>query len=104
MAPGSGETSASNPRRPLASRSGSTPEAIDMRDLRLVSISEDRLHVVLRADDTGEQFRVAAHDLRSALRGERARLGQLESHMDSALRPRDIPARTRAGAARAAGA
>jgi hypothetical protein len=69
-----------------------------MRDLRLVSISEDRLHVVLRAEDTGEQFRVAAHDLRSALRGERARLGQLESHMDSALRPRDIQARIRAGA------
>jgi hypothetical protein len=69
-----------------------------MRDLRLVSISEDRHYVVLRAEDTGEQFRVAAPDLRSALRGERARPGQLESHMDSALRPRDIQARIRAGA------
>lgn len=70
-----------------------------MRNLRLVGISEGRRHVVLRAEDTGEDFRVAADEsLRTALRGDRARLGQLESQMDSALRPRDIQARIRAGA------
>lgn len=70
-----------------------------MRDLRLVGISEDRRHVVLSADDTGEEFRVAADEsLRAALRGDRARLGQLEIQMDSAMRPRDIQARIRAGA------
>jgi hypothetical protein len=70
-----------------------------MRDLRLVGISEDRRHVVLRAADTDEEFRLAADEsLRTALRGDRARLGQLEIEMDSALRPRDIQARIRAGA------
>jgi len=68
-----------------------------MRDLRLVGLSEDRQHVVLRSD-TGEQFRVPADErLRVALRGDRARLGQLEIQMDSALRPRDIQARIRGG-------
>jgi len=68
-----------------------------MRDLRLVGLSEDRQHVILRSD-TGEQFRVSADErLRVALRGDRARLGQLEIDMDSALRPRDIQARIRSG-------
>jgi len=68
-----------------------------MRDLRLVGLSEDRQHVVL-CSDGGERFRVAADErLRVALRGDRARLGQLEIQMDNALRPRDIQARIRAG-------
>ncbi len=68
-----------------------------MRDLRLVGLSEDRQHLLLRSD-AGEQFRVVADDrLRAALRGDRARLGQLEISMDTALRPRDIQARIRAG-------
>jgi hypothetical protein len=70
-----------------------------MRDLRLAGVSEDRRHVVLTDDATGEEFRVAADEsLRAALRGDRDRLGQLETQMDSALRPRDIQARIRAGA------
>jgi hypothetical protein len=70
-----------------------------MRNLRLVGISEDRRHVVLADAATGEEFRVAVDEsLRAALRGDRARLGQLETQMDSALRPRDIQARIRAGA------
>jgi hypothetical protein len=74
-------------------------EATDMRDLKLVGTSEDRRHVVLADADTGEQFRVAADDsLRAALRGDRTGPGQLESQMDSALRPRDIQARIRGGA------
>ncbi|MBP2352926.1 hypothetical protein JOF29_004009 [Kribbella aluminosa] len=48
--------------------------------------------------ETGEEFAVPVDDrLRAALRGDRARLGQLEIQMESALRPRDIQARIRAG-------
>ncbi|MGH3358302.1 MAG: septation protein SepH [Nocardioidaceae bacterium] len=68
-----------------------------MRDLSLVGLSEDRRHVVLRSP-SGEAFRIPADDrLRAALRGDKARLGQLEIQMDSALRPRDIQARIRRG-------
>ena len=68
-----------------------------MRDLHLVGVSEDGLALLL-VDDSGAEFSVAADDrLRAALRGDRARLGQLEIEMDSALRPRDIQTRIRAG-------
>ena len=68
-----------------------------MRDLRLVGLSVDGRQVVL-VDDAGTEFATPADDrLRAALRGDRARLGQLEIEMDSALRPRDIQARIRAG-------
>jgi hypothetical protein len=68
-----------------------------MVGLRLVGLSEDRQRLVL-ADPAGQEFTVAVDDrLRAALRGDRARLGQLEIQMDSALRPRDIQARIRAG-------
>jgi len=68
-----------------------------MRGLRLVGLSADGSLVVL-VDDTGTEFSTPADDrLRAALRGDRARLGQLEIEMDSALRPRDIQARIRSG-------
>ncbi len=68
-----------------------------MRKLKLVGLSADGRQVVL-VDDTGAEFATPADDrLRAALRGDRARLGQLEIEMDSALRPRDIQARIRAG-------
>jgi hypothetical protein len=99
MAPTADETARSNAPSHIRAGVRTETEATDMRDLRLVGISEDRRHVVLRAVDTDEEFRLAADEsLRTALRGDRARLGQLESHMDSALRPRDIQARIRAGA------
>jgi Protein of unknown function (DUF3071) len=61
-------------------------------------LSEDGRRVVFR-DDSGAEYAAPADDrLRAALRGDRARLGQLEIEMDSALRPRDIQARIRAGA------
>ncbi len=66
-------------------------------DLTLVGLTEDRQRLVL-VSDAGEEFTLAADArLRAALRGEHARLGQLEITMDSALRPRDIQARIRAG-------
>jgi DUF3071 family protein len=68
-----------------------------MRELQLVGLSADGSSLVL-ATETGEEFSVAADGrLRAALRGDRARLGQLEIEMDSDLRPRDIQARIRAG-------
>ena len=62
-----------------------------------MGLSADGSTLIL-ADDTGEQFGVPADErLRAALRGDRARLAQLEIEMDSAIRPRDIQARIRAG-------
>ncbi len=68
-----------------------------MRKLKLVGLSADGRQVVF-VDDSGAEFGAPADDrLRAALRGDRARLGQLEIEMDSALRPRDIQARIRSG-------
>ena len=68
-----------------------------VQDLTLVGLSEDKQRLVL-VSDAGEEFTLPADArLRAALRGEHARLGQLEITMDSALRPRDIQARIRAG-------
>ena len=66
-----------------------------MRKLKLVGLSADGRRVVF-VDDAGAEFAAPADDrLRAALRGDRARLGQLEIEMDSVLRPRDIQARIR---------
>src|SRR5690606_24365193 len=73
------------------------PGGQDMRDLSLVGLSEDRRYVLVRSA-SGERFRLPVDEsLRAALSGDRARLGQLEIQMDSALRPRDIQARIRRG-------
>ncbi len=68
-----------------------------MRKLKLVGLSDDG-HRVRFVDAAGEEFTAPADErLRAALRGEGARPGQLEIEMESALRPRDIQARIRAG-------
>lgn len=68
-----------------------------MRQLKLVGLTDDGRQVIF-VDNAGVQFAAPADDkLRAALRGDRPRLGQLEIEMDSALRPRDIQARIRAG-------
>ena len=68
-----------------------------MRQLRLAGLTDDGRQVIF-VDEAGVQFAVPADDkLRAALRGDRPRLGQLEIEMESALRPRDIQARIRAG-------
>jgi DUF3071 family protein len=70
---------------------------MEQQDLTLVGLTEDRTKLVL-VSDSGEEFTLAADaKLRAALRGDHARLGQLEITMESALRPRDIQARIRAG-------
>ena len=67
------------------------------QDLTLVGLTEDKQKLVL-VNQAGEEFTLPADArLRAALRGEHARLGQLEITMESALRPRDIQARIRAG-------
>jgi hypothetical protein len=68
-----------------------------MVDLTLVGLDEDGARLVL-VSASGERFSVPVDtQLRAALRGEKARPGHLETKMDSALRPRDIQARIRAG-------
>jgi hypothetical protein len=68
-----------------------------MRKLKLVGLSGDGREVRF-VDESGADYAAPADDrLRAALRGDRARLGQLEIEMDSALRPRDIQTRIRAG-------
>ena len=68
-----------------------------MQHLTPVGLSKDGKSLLL-VSDTGEEFAVPVdHRLRAALRGDHARLGQLEMKMESALRPRDIQARIRGG-------
>ena len=68
-----------------------------MQHLTPVGLSKDGKRLVL-VSDTGEEFAVPVdHKFRAALRGDHARLGQLEMKMESALRPRDIQARIRGG-------
>ena len=68
-----------------------------MLDLTPVGLSQDGKRLVL-VSSAGEEFSVPVDTrLRAALRGDNARHGQLETKMDSALRPRDIQARIRAG-------
>jgi hypothetical protein len=72
-----------------------------MVHLRLTRVSEDG-RTLLLVSDAGVEFTVDVDDrLRAALSGtgggDQARLGQLETQMNSTLRPRDIQARIRAG-------
>ncbi len=65
--------------------------------LTLAGVSDDRARLLL-VDDRGGTFTLAVTpSLRAALRGDASRLGQLEIPMQSALRPKDIQARIRAG-------
>jgi hypothetical protein len=68
-----------------------------MRSAELVGLTPNGKFVIV-ATETGEELAIAADDrLRAALRGDRPRLGQLEIEMESALTPREIQARIRAG-------
>ena len=68
-----------------------------MQDLTPVGLSQDGKRLIL-VSAAGEEFAVPVDTrLRAAMRGTKARQGQLEMKMDSALRPRDIQARIRAG-------
>lgn len=68
-----------------------------MAHLTLAGLSEDGKRLLLVDDHGTEHTLDADAKLRQVLRGEHERLGQLEILMESALRPRDIQARIRAG-------
>lgn len=68
-----------------------------MVHLTLAGVSGDGKRLLL-VSDAGVEFTLDIDArLRAALRGEHASIGQLEINMESALRPRDIQARIRAG-------
>ncbi len=68
-----------------------------MRTAHPLGLSPDGRNLIVVIDG-GEQVSIPADErLRAALRNDRARMGQLEIDMESALRPRDIQARIRAG-------
>jgi hypothetical protein len=68
-----------------------------MTELRVMAVTGDGDRLVLRSPDGQEFFLTIDDRLRAAVRGDRARLGQIEIELDAQLRPRDIQARIRAG-------
>ncbi|MBD0292444.1 MAG: DUF3071 domain-containing protein, partial [Jiangellaceae bacterium] len=70
-----------------------------MRELQLVGVTDDGAHLLLRRAEGDESPMVLPVDerLHAALRGDRARLGQLQIQLDGQVRPRDIQARIRSG-------
>ncbi|NGZ99930.1 DUF3071 domain-containing protein [Nocardioides sp. W3-2-3] len=74
---------------------GTAPDAVTA--LSLAGTSPDRRRLLL-VDDQGSEFTLdITPDLRTAVRGETTRLGQLETKMSSSIRPREIQTRIRAG-------
>lgn len=70
-----------------------------MRELRVIGVESDGTHVICQDPESGEKYRIASDErLRAAARGDISRLGQIEIEMESALRPREIQQRIRAGA------
>lgn len=68
-----------------------------MSDLRVVGLSPDGTRLVLELP-SGDQFFLPVDErIHAALRGDRARLGQLQIELESKLRPREIQARIRSG-------
>ena len=68
-----------------------------MEDLRLVGVSDDGSRLVLESGG-GDRYGVPLDErLHAALRGDRARLGQLQIAIEGQLRPREIQTRIRSG-------
>src|SRR5659263_695795 len=78
---------------------GPNDRGMSMRELRLVAVSDDGSHLVVRSNEPdGEQFRLPLDErLRAAVRRDVPRLSQLEIRRESSLTPREIQARLRAG-------
>lgn len=69
-----------------------------MRALRVVGLHEDGKSIVCEDPARGERFVIPADErLRAALRGDLARLGQIQIELESQMRPREIQARIRGG-------
>jgi Protein of unknown function (DUF3071) len=68
-----------------------------MQDVRLLGVSEDGSRFMLQTPD-GQTFGLRLDErLHAALRGDNARLGQLQIQLEHQLRPREIQARIRGG-------
>ncbi len=66
-------------------------------DLRLVGVNDEGTRLVVE-DQAGARFTLPLDErLHAALRGDRARLGQLQISIEGQLRPREIQTRIRAG-------
>lgn len=68
-----------------------------MRQMRLLGLSEDRNELLLTGPETGTVALPVDERLRAAVLGDAARLEQLKTRLESALSPREIQARLRAG-------
>jgi hypothetical protein len=76
-------------------------EEVDMRELTVIGLDVDGKRVICEGRDPSDKYFLKVDDqLRAALRGDRARLGQIAMDIEvkGTLRPKDIQARIRAGA------
>src|SRR6185312_12472495 len=65
--------------------------------MRLLGLAEDRKHLLLTGPETGTVLLPVDDRLRAAILGDTNRLATLDVKMESALSPREIQARFRAG-------
>src|SRR5436305_2204010 len=65
--------------------------------MRLLGLSEDRKHLLLTGPETGTVMLPVDDRVRAAVLGDSDRLATLEVKLESALSPREIQARFRAG-------
>src|ERR1700728_3710691 len=73
-------------------------EGTPMHELRLVAVSEDGSYAILDVPGRGGRFMLPIDDrLRTVARGQFSRLAQYEIEVESALRPKEIQDRIRAG-------
>jgi hypothetical protein len=72
-----------------------------MRELNIIGLDVDGIHVICESDDPGDKFRLRVDDrLRAVVRGDGARASQnhIDIEVHNMLRPKEIQARIRAGA------
>ena len=72
-----------------------------MRELKIIGLDVDGKRIICESTDSAETFVLRADErLRSALRGDKGRLGQtqIDIEVTSVLTPREIQAKIRAGA------
>lgn len=76
-----------------------------MRELKVIGLDVDGKHIICEGRDPADKYTLRVDDkLRAAVRGDRARAGQIAMNLEvhgtarGTLRPKDIQARIRAGA------
>lgn len=68
-----------------------------MQNLRLLGVSDDGSRLLLEGPDGADYALPLDERVHAAMRGDRARLGQLQIELENQLTPREIQARIRAG-------